>query len=326
LDIVWRAGSLQTLTPAVPYKCTESDFAGSLANEFSLRCRFAFFHDALDQCINGFDGITRSEGFTFSVSLSVPGYEGLGVGVESSQEVTVTAPGGVGLKSVCAVAASETSTRCREAKRKCLAKASGATYLLREQTVEEQEKVMLGEIDALIKTIDRRRLGLAAAGTGVGSTMPTSQFRPISRGKIEMMQLYYGRMKFLADWSSFLNKSGISPSQQAKAQQALQNGQISLSDAEQRYYSLLIAVLVSDPYVSKEERDRIRKLYKQFVTSGDFERRLNETELQLKRELSNALGTSNLTRFNRQVWPGIGRFVAFAPFNPRQTAESISKK
>jgi hypothetical protein len=218
-------------------------------------------------------------------------------------------------------ASREHAKQCNTAHQACLNKAAGASPL---QFVHDLDS----EAEAFIARIDRVRLGLDRR-VRLGHYRPLvtepvrGSFRPIARNtNNENKVRYVTRMKFLADWSEFSKRRGVTRQQQLKIKLAFDSAQTSFQAAETRLARLAANYLI--PIPSKGYWDGQRLDYIQLLKYTDlhlpfreYDRRMKAAEKALG-EFRRLLGSRRANRYFESVWTNIYDFGFAAPMNPRQ--------
>lgn len=283
-------------------RCREDELSN---NE---HCRTRFREIAFYECINGIDQTNIAGTLSDSYGVNLGGFVSLGFG--ASTTVTVNKAPGQGSRDYCAAVGQAHSRECFGALQSCLNKAEGIS-----------PKLLVGELDkeaeAFIARINRVRLGLN------GTTAPLAAggaFRPIARNTTtEDMIFYLTRVKFLANWSEFIERDKVTREQQRKVQLAFEAAQNSFKVAERRLAVLTANYFVPDPSKGKEGERLANLELLRYTRLGEYDRRMKATEKAFKLALVQSVGKRRADKFLELAWKNIYEFGYAEPMIPRQT-------
>lgn len=265
----------------------------------------------MENCAGGYSPPAVSEGHTVSVSGNLGGAGSISSG--ESTTVTYSRAPGEGYRKYCLGKAEEHAGRCVDTHLECLQRAEGISPI---KAVRDLDR----EAEDLIALIDKARLGLSSTEI---MTPVAGSFKPIAQNTDSENKLsYVKRLKFLANWSQFIERHGVTGQQQARVQKALGEAQGSFQSAEKRLVRL--AANYFFPLPSKgEDGHRLDYLELLRYTAPhlrfkEYDKRMKGTEKALKDTLMQTLGKRRANLFIQQVWTNIYVFGFTAPMNSPQ--------
>jgi hypothetical protein len=279
------------------FRCQEADL-----NRGTL-CRYYFEQVALEQCISGIKSGSLEISGGGEITIEV-------VKLDGEVKKTIDQAAGEGDRTYCARVGKEYSNECEKAERACLQKAGGVAPI-----------ALPDGADALITRIDQNALGLGGGlfSPNNNAVARRGTFRGLGQAAIgEGSGLYLERLKFLANWSEFIQRQGVSAADKANAQLAFDDAQVAFISAERRLARLTVSYLIPDP-AAGTEGERLAKLeLLRYTKLGEYSQRLKTVEDAFGTALANALGEDRARDFMDNVWPGLQLFGFAQPMKIRQ--------
>lgn len=307
---------LDALDPPGIQKCTEAVLLNP-NRHIHETCLVAFKRVAVRNCITGLPGEIRTEAANLNFKIDLGGYGEMGLGLSDS--VSIASAPAEGDRTYCAGVARAHGKQCTAGHSACNAKAQGVSPL---QVARDLD----GEINELIARVDRARLGLADSAT---APRTRGTFRPLGRNtNTENKVRYMTRMKFLADWSGFIERHGVTKQQQIKIQLALEGAQTSFQSSEMRLAGLVANYLI--PVPSKGKRGHTADYLELLRYTApnlrfrEYDRRMKAAEKTFRKALVDGLGHRRADLFEESVWTNIHDFGFASPMNPREDVAKLT--
>ncbi|RKZ70706.1 MAG: hypothetical protein DRQ48_05760 [Gammaproteobacteria bacterium] len=198
------------------------------------------------------------------------------------------------------------------------APASAAEMSTALDPAEEMAPRSLAEL--LAERIDRVLLGLDDDTSALGSRM----FRPIPRQRLEIEPLHIERLRFLADWSGFLNRNDISQAKRDAMHGMLRKAQEAVQSQLETEGNILAAVWAVDMRSGTFGSDAARAAEELFHRQGGLSHTMVQAQGRVNAGAKRLLGDALGFLFLDEVWPGSLVFGFASPFEARQQALPLS--
>lgn len=157
--------------------------------------------------------------------------------------------------------------------------------------------------------IDRARLGFSDGTSLAGD----QTFRPIPQGDLEYGELYIERLRFLANWSSFLRAHDIEGSRQHAMEDAFANIQSDVDARRHRHAQILWSLWAVDMKTGEIGSNGAREIWDAFQREGGLWREMRAGDALIRTRVADALGPDLEMLFFENVWPGIVLFAFASP-------------
>jgi len=163
--------------------------------------------------------------------------------------------------------------------------------------------------DLLKARVDRDRLGF----TSDFAILAEQPFKDLTQGDLEILPLYIERLRFLADWSGFLNSNFISDTKQKAVEKIMKEVQSKVLARVGRREDILRALFDVDIRTGDVGTDFVRQIAYDFERAGGVWFELRAGDSKVRTEITDILGDDLGKKFIEKVWPGIVIFTYASP-------------
>jgi len=335
------------------YACTPSDFR-DINNTYTDNCRVQAIRRGMDRCNWGVDAQSQTQSASSSKTMNFksPIFEA-GIGSTRESTLTVSTPYGIGDNQVCMALGTKAVDQCTADLIACRVDASDGTQTselvvspkktytasnnsakasgtntnavvadLDGQAAEVSPADTLAPMsldDHLRAQVDRARLGLLDDDAAVGTRI----FRAVPRQRLEIPVLYTERLRFLANWSGFLRRNGVSAAAIRGMHDVLRREQFRLQAELFTESSIVQAVFAVDMRTGTIGTDALRDLLEMYRSRGGLRRQMVFGHFRVVDASKDIFGDALGNEFLDTVWPGMIHFGFAAPFEARQTTSPV---